>query len=150
MRPPRLSFGISLSNMVSTRSASGLAALPQETAAASMTKRKTAPESPTKSQQKKVRAAAERSTIPPDTSALVPNGTDTTPLVPAILSFDFDEAKQHLINADARFEDVFAKMQCKPFEQLEQVHPFRWVANVSAVLKGSPESIFSALAMSIM
>ena len=119
--------------MVSTRSASGLAALPQESAT---TKRKAASESPTKSKQKKVRVVAELpSTIPPDTAALVPNGAQTTPLMPAILSFDFEKAKQHLINADARFEDVFAKMQCKPFEQLEQVHPFRWVVDVFALLK---------------
>lgn len=46
-------------------------------------------------------------------------------VVPAVLSFDFEEAKRHLIQVDHRFEDLFSKMKCKPFEQLEQVHPFR-------------------------
>ncbi|KAE9411528.1 DNA glycosylase [Gymnopus androsaceus JB14] len=45
--------------------------------------------------------------------------------VPAKLSFRFEEAKQHLINVDPRFEILFNKMCCKPFEQLETVHPFR-------------------------
>jgi DNA-3-methyladenine glycosylase II len=136
--------------MVSTRSASGLTPLPQQTATE---KRKAAPEHlAAKSKQKKVRTAAdEATTIPPNTAALVPNGTNTTPLVPAILSFDFEDAKQHLINVDARFEDVFAKMQCKPFEQLEQVHPFRWVVDVMSSISSKPDHIvFSALATSIL
>ncbi|PPQ67302.1 hypothetical protein CVT25_005886 [Psilocybe cyanescens] len=40
--------------------------------------------------------------------------------VPAVLSFDFEEAKRHLIQVDQRFEELFVKMQCKPFEHLEQ------------------------------
>jgi DNA-3-methyladenine glycosylase II len=100
--------------MVSTRSASGLPPLPQQTAAAaSRSKRKAAPEPSTA--QKKVR----------------PNELETnTTLLAAVLSFDFEEAKQHLINADARFEDLFSKMPCKPFVHLEQVHPFRWVVGI--------------------
>ncbi|GLB37107.1 putative DNA glycosylase [Lyophyllum shimeji] len=47
------------------------------------------------------------------------------PLVPAVLTFSFDDAKKHLIGVDRRFEDVFGKMPCKPFEHLERVHPFR-------------------------
>jgi DNA-3-methyladenine glycosylase II len=47
-------------------------------------------------------------------------------LVPAMLSFNFEEAKRHLIDVDHRFEDLFSKMQCKPFQHLEQVHPFRY------------------------
>lgn len=132
----RLLFRIARSSMVSTRSSSGLAALPQETAVASSPKRKAVSDSPTKSKHKKVRTAAElATTIPPDTATLVPNGTDTSPLVPAVLSFDFEVAKKHLIDADARFEYVFAKMQCKPFEQLDQVHPFRWVVDVVSALR---------------
>jgi DNA-3-methyladenine glycosylase II len=50
--------------------------------------------------------------------------SDTT-LVPAVLTFDFQKAKRHLIHADHRFEDLFQRMTCKPFEQLERVHPFR-------------------------
>lgn len=48
--------------------------------------------------------------------------------VPAVLTFDFDDAKEHLIQVDSRFEDLFSKMPCKPFEHLEQVHPFRYEA----------------------
>jgi DNA-3-methyladenine glycosylase II len=116
---------VPVSRMVSTRSASGLSA-------ASNAKRKAVSDSsPPKSKQKKVRVAAELPSMtgPPNTVALH-NGTDTTPLVPATLSFDFEEARQHLINADPRFEDIFATMQCKPFEQLEQVHPFRCVIDI--------------------
>ena len=51
--------------------------------------------------------------------------SDTT-LVPAVLTFDFQEAKRHLIQADHRFEDLFQRMTCKPFEQLDRVHPFRY------------------------
>lgn len=51
-------------------------------------------------------------------------GVEDTP-VPAVLSFDFEEAKQHLTSVDSRFEDLFEKMPCRPFEHLEQVHPFR-------------------------
>jgi hypothetical protein len=46
--------------------------------------------------------------------------------VPAVLTFNYEEAKKHLIEVDHRFEDLFRKMKCKPFEQLEQVHPFRY------------------------
>ncbi|KAF8798732.1 DNA glycosylase [Phlegmacium glaucopus] len=53
-------------------------------------------------------------------------------LVPAVLTFDFQEAKRHLIQADHRFEDLFQRMTCKPFEHLEQAHPFR--ALVTSIL----------------
>jgi len=61
------------------------------------------------------------SAIPSDQDASEPEE-----LVPAMLSFDFEEAKRHLIEVDHRFEDLFSKMQCKPFQHLEQVHPFRY------------------------
>ena len=48
-------------------------------------------------------------------------------LVPAQLSFSFEEAKAHLVHVDARFEDLFDKLPCKPYEELEMVHPFRYV-----------------------
>ncbi|KAF8906555.1 DNA glycosylase [Gymnopilus junonius] len=35
---------------------------------------------------------------------------DEEVVVPAVLSFNFEEAKQHLIQVDQRFEDLFAKM----------------------------------------
>jgi hypothetical protein len=65
-------------------------------------------------------SAVTSSTIPSDESA-----AETEVFVPAMLSFDFEEAKQHLIEVDQRFEDLFSRMQCKPFQHLEQVHPFR-------------------------
>lgn len=52
-------------------------------------------------------------------------GNTEDDFVPAVLSFDFEEAKKHLIEVDHRFEDLFTRMKCKPFEHLEQVHPFR-------------------------
>ncbi|KAH9931148.1 DNA glycosylase [Epithele typhae] len=50
-------------------------------------------------------------------------------LVPAILTFSFDEARKHLIDADPRFEEVFRKCTCKPYEELERVDPFRTLAH---------------------
>jgi DNA-3-methyladenine glycosylase II len=50
---------------------------------------------------------------------------DDKDLVPALLSFSFEDAKRHLIQVDERFADLFEKMPCRPFEHLEQVHPFR-------------------------
>lgn len=46
-------------------------------------------------------------------------------MVPALLTFSFEQGKKHLISIDHRFKDLFGKMQCKPFEHLEMVHPFR-------------------------
>lgn len=51
-----------------------------------------------------------------------------TDFVPAVLTFNFDHAKEYLIQVDNRFEDLFSRMPCKPFEHLEQVHPFRYEA----------------------
>jgi len=56
-------------------------------------------------------------------------------LVPAVLSFDFETAKAHLIQVDGRFEDLFSKLTCKPFEHLEAVHPFRYVTRLSHALE---------------
>ncbi|KAG5637038.1 hypothetical protein H0H81_006033 [Sphagnurus paluster] len=47
------------------------------------------------------------------------------PLLPAVLTFSCAEAKNHLISVDRRFTELFSKMRCKPYEHLEQVHPFR-------------------------
>lgn len=49
------------------------------------------------------------------------------PMLPAKLSFSFEDAKRSLIQRDPRFEDIFDKLPCRPFEHLEQVDPFRWV-----------------------
>ncbi|KAJ8468590.1 hypothetical protein ONZ51_g9542 [Trametes cubensis] len=46
-------------------------------------------------------------------------------LVPAVLTFSFEEAKSHLIRVDPRFEEVFRRVKCRPFEHLERVDPFR-------------------------
>lgn len=46
-------------------------------------------------------------------------------LLPAVLTFSLDEAKQHLIQADPRFEDLFSRLKCRPWEHLERVDPFR-------------------------
>ncbi|KAJ4002025.1 DNA glycosylase [Lentinula boryana] len=49
-------------------------------------------------------------------------------LVPSQLTFSFEEAKKHLIDADPRFQILFDRLTCKPFERLETVHPFRALA----------------------
>ncbi|KIM61576.1 hypothetical protein SCLCIDRAFT_55442, partial [Scleroderma citrinum Foug A] len=43
------------------------------------------------------------------------------------LDFSFEDAKAHLINVDTRFAELFKRLKCKPFQHLEQVHPFRCV-----------------------
>ncbi|KAG1771800.1 DNA glycosylase [Suillus occidentalis] len=63
--------------------------------------------------------------IPPPPPPLPQNESEERTLVPAVLTFSFEEAKAHLIRADHRFEDIFTKLKCKPFEFLEQAHPFR-------------------------
>jgi DNA-3-methyladenine glycosylase II len=45
--------------------------------------------------------------------------------VPAELSFSFEEAKQHLVAADPRFQDVFDTAVCTPYQKLDRVEPFR-------------------------
>nr|GAT56386.1 DNA-3-methyladenine glycosidase [Mycena chlorophos] len=45
------------------------------------------------------------------------------------LTFSFDEAREHLCGVDARFVDVFSRLRCKPFEELEHIHPFRALAS---------------------
>jgi DNA-3-methyladenine glycosylase II len=47
--------------------------------------------------------------------------------LPAQLTFSLEDAKNHLIQADHRFRDVFSFLPCKPFETLEGIHPFRSV-----------------------
>ncbi|KDQ57620.1 hypothetical protein JAAARDRAFT_130654 [Jaapia argillacea MUCL 33604] len=46
-------------------------------------------------------------------------------MVPAELTFSLADAKAHLIKADVRWEDIFKRMKCKPYEHLERVDPFR-------------------------
>ncbi|KAI0087997.1 DNA glycosylase [Irpex rosettiformis] len=59
----------------------------------------------------------------PVASTLAESALET--LVPAVLTFSFEEAKRHLIKEDHRFGDIFDLVHCKPFEHLEQVDPFR-------------------------
>ncbi|THH07981.1 hypothetical protein EW145_g3020 [Phellinidium pouzarii] len=61
------------------------------------------------------------------THVALPLASSPAPL-PAVLTFSFADAKQHLIDADPRFEDLFSKMKCRPFEHLESVDPFRTLA----------------------
>ncbi|KAI0780010.1 DNA glycosylase [Fomes fomentarius] len=105
------------------------------TKASGKRKAATAPKEPAK---KKARATKGSGTstpkaaapVPPTTSAIVPvSVTDGEELVPAVLTFSFEEAKQHLISVDPRFEDVFRRVKCKPYEHLERVDPFRTLAH---------------------
>lgn len=66
---------------------------------------------------------------PPKIPVLKPIHANGNPpaLLPAKLSFSFEDAKKQLIDADPRFEDIFLKLPCRPFEHLEQVDPFRSV-----------------------
>ncbi|KAL1704113.1 DNA glycosylase [Schizophyllum commune] len=52
-------------------------------------------------------------------------GSEPEKILPAILTFDYAEAKRHLISVDSRFEELFERLPCKPYEHLETVHPFR-------------------------
>ncbi|TFK44684.1 DNA glycosylase [Crucibulum laeve] len=89
---------------------------------------------PKKSRSTKAKAAT-KSSVDNDTAAQLSVATQvavatdaedlSAVLVPAVLTFSFEEAKQHLIGIDHRFEDLFEKMKCKPYEHLERVHPFR-------------------------
>lgn len=45
--------------------------------------------------------------------------------LPAKLCFSYEEARQHLIDADSRFESVFDRLSCRPFVKLERLEPFR-------------------------
>jgi DNA-3-methyladenine glycosylase II len=85
-----------------------------------------APSEPSKhSTQKKSRQVpASTQAIP---SAPESNGVETSVLPPALpKGFSFQEARRHLINADGRFEDIFDKLLCRPFENLEQNDPFKY------------------------
>jgi DNA-3-methyladenine glycosylase II len=125
----RLTFKMPVTRSASGRSASAASAASTHTKTAA--KRKATPTSSQKS-PKKPRTAASASAssvaqapahIPQEktTEATVPNAA----LVPAVLSFSFEDAKNHLTNTDERFQDLFDKLTCRPFEHLEQVHPFR-------------------------
>jgi DNA-3-methyladenine glycosylase II len=62
-------------------------------------------------------------------------------VIPAKLAFSFDEAKSHLIDADSRFTELFERVKCKPFQDLEPVDPFRYVFVNSLNSNGSNSKI---------
>ncbi|KAL1942070.1 hypothetical protein VTO73DRAFT_6600 [Trametes versicolor] len=115
----------------------------QTKAVASSRKRKSA-DATTEPAQKKPRAtktktakAAAPTASDAKTSLAAPNTAVPTPipnaegeeLVPAVLTFSFEEARRHLVRVDPRFEDVFRRVKCRPFEHLERVDPFRTLAH---------------------
>jgi DNA-3-methyladenine glycosylase II len=77
------------------------------------------------------KAKAEAEGVP---RPLVPPSEEEIPPLPAKLTFSLEDAKNHLIQADHRFRDVFSRLQCKPFERLETVHPFRSVLRSHAAV----------------
>ena len=69
-------------------------------------------------------AHAPRAPVIPITPIPAADGEE---LVPAVLTFSFESAKDHLISVDPRFEEMFKRVSCRPFEHLERVDPFRCV-----------------------
>ena len=67
---------------------------------------------------------------------------DSSRVIPANLTFDFQQAKEHLKAVDSRFAKVFDTLPCRPFENLEPVDPFRrvWATSPSAQLGVSDSS----------
>lgn len=59
----------------------------------------------------------------------IQSDTDVQHVLPAALCFSFEAAREHLINADSRFRDIFNKLPCRPFQHLESVDPFRSVSH---------------------
>jgi hypothetical protein len=82
---------------------------------------------------KKARVAAPSTVL----SAQAQPSSETNQVLPAVLSFSFEAAKQHLIKVDARFEAIFKQLPCRPFEQLERVDPFRCVLERYSAFKFS-------------
>lgn len=105
---------------------------PAQASASTKRKANTVP----KTSRKKIKATVPNGAAEPERTEAVSNPTlpvleknngDVPALVPAVLTFSFEDAKQHLITTDPRFEDVFGRLKCKPFEHLERVDPFRCV-----------------------
>jgi DNA-3-methyladenine glycosylase II len=63
-----------------------------------------------------------------------PSGEELAPL-PTELKFSLEDAKNHLIQADYRFGDIFSRLPCKPFETVEGIHPFRSVIRHLPILQ---------------
>ncbi|KAG9220614.1 hypothetical protein CCMSSC00406_0003713 [Pleurotus cornucopiae] len=111
---------------------------PQATPARAVAKRKATstgtgskkPRKTTKNERTADEAQEQRDTPSLPVFAIPPRvlADDDSDVVPAVLSFSFEEAKNHLIKADARFEGLFNEVTCKPYEKLERVHPFQALA----------------------
>jgi DNA-3-methyladenine glycosylase II len=71
-------------------------------------------------------------------------------LVPAELSFSFEEAKQHLVAADSRFQDVFDTVICHPYQKLDRVEPFRRVPLACTIRTSSKTDPCRTLCTSIL
>ncbi|OJT09319.1 hypothetical protein TRAPUB_14227 [Trametes pubescens] len=121
-----------------------------QTKSAASTRKRKSPEAAPEPAQKKSRAtkakaakAAASTASGVKTSPTAPNTAVPTPvpnaegeeLVPAVLTFSFEEARRHLVRVDPRFEDVFRRVKCRPFEHLERVDPFRYARDLG-VQKG--------------
>ncbi|TFK54336.1 DNA glycosylase [Heliocybe sulcata] len=128
--------------MPATRAATRSAAAPKEDVSQlpqevvpkkAVTKRK-APGDAATAKAKKARntatakeeSAHKAPTVQPVTATLQGGATQT--FVPAVLTFSFEDAKKRLFGVDPRFEDVFNRLKCKPFEHLERLDPFRTLA----------------------
>jgi DNA-3-methyladenine glycosylase II len=61
---------------------------------------------------------------------ITPDSDTEAEVIPAVLSFSFADARTHLISADVRFKKLFNTLQCKPFEHLEPVEPFRYLVSM--------------------
>ena len=94
----------------------------------------------------KVDAAAEGGAPRP---LIPPSGEELAPL-PAELKFSMEDAKNHLIQADYRFGDMFSRLPCKPFETLEAVHPFRSVIRHHPIVSQSLTTQNRTLCSSIL
>ncbi|KAI0066099.1 DNA glycosylase [Artomyces pyxidatus] len=104
-----------------TRSASRVSTTPAapEPKTPRLPKRKSSTAASAASKKKKAEPSIPTPSVPEGVQEDAP-----TPL-PAQLTFSFEDAKQHLINADSRFEDIFRRLPCKPFERVDAVEPFR-------------------------
>ncbi|KDQ27608.1 hypothetical protein PLEOSDRAFT_158514 [Pleurotus ostreatus PC15] len=110
---------------------------PQATPARTVAKRKAAstgtgskkPRKATKNERTAEEGQEQEETPATLVFAIPPRVLDNdSDVVPAVLSFSFEEAKNHLIKADPRFEGLFNEVTCKPYEKLERVHPFQALA----------------------
>jgi DNA-3-methyladenine glycosylase II len=114
-----------------TRASTTASSVPK--VAANAPKRKVATAASYKAPRKKRRAneepeaPVENHGSPPSAPTLpvIPFAASPPVIVPAVLSFSFEDAKEHLIEADERFKDVFERMKCTPFQELDQMEPFR-------------------------